>query len=216
MSRYKEFIKSFQKAILNNKRNIEEIELIAVSKKKSKEDIVSIINEGQLSFGENQLQEIDEKWLNLRNDISNTTLHFIGNIQSKKMNDIIHCCDVIHTIDREKLIPIITKIDKSILNKKSFFVQINTGNEPQKSGVELENAEQFLELCKKNEIEISGLMCLPPINEPPHKHFEIMQSLAKNNHIKKLSMGMSNDFEVALQYGSTHIRIGTSIFGQRN
>ena len=216
MSRYQEFIKSFEKSVIKNKRYIEEIELIAVSKRQSTQDIISIINEGHLSFGENQLQEVEKKWLEIRKKIRRTRLNFIGSIQSKKMVDIINHCDAIHTVDREKLIPIIKRIDKSILKKKSFFVQINTGNEAQKSGVNLDRAEKFIELCHNNEIKINGLMCIPPENDPPEKHFQIMQSIAKNNHVKNLSMGMSNDFDVAIKYGSTHIRIGTAIFGKRN
>ena len=194
MSRYQEFIKSFEKSVIKNKRHIEEIELIAVSKRQSTQDIISIFNEGQLSFGENQLQEVERKWSELRKNMLSARLHFIGSIQSKKVVNIIKQCDAIHTIDREKLIPIIKRIDKSILKNKSFFVQINTGTE----------------------LKIDGLMCLPPENEPPEKHFQIMQSIAKNNHVKNLSMGMSNDFDVAIKYGSTHIRIGTAIFGKRN
>jgi len=216
MSRYQEFIKSFEKSVIKNKRYIEEIELIAVSKRQSTQDIISIINEGHLSFGENQLQEVEKKWLEIRKKIRRTRLNFIGSIQSKKMVDIINHCDAIHTVDREKLIPIIKTIDKSILKNKSFFVQINTGNEPQKSGIGLDSAESFIESCHNNEIKIDGLMCLPPENDPPEKHFQIMQSIAKNNHIKNLSMGMSNDFDIAIKYGSTHIRIGTAIFGKRN
>ena len=216
MSRYQEFIKSFEKSVIKNKRHIEEIELIAVSKRQSTQDIISIFNEGQLSFGENQLQEVERKWSELRKNMLSARLHFIGSIQSKKVVNIIKQCDAIHTIDREKLIPIIKRIDKSILKNKSFFVQINTGTEPQKSGIDLDGAEKFIELCRNNEIKIDGLMCLPPENEPPEKHFQIMQSIAKNNHVKNLSMGMSNDFDVAIKYGSTHIRIGTAIFGKRN
>ena len=122
---------------------------------------------------------------------------------------------MIHTIDREKLLPLINQTDQEILKKRSFFVQINTGNEPQKSGVRLDLAEEFLQNCKNNKIEINGLMCLPPIKESPSKHFEILQSLAKNNNIKYLSMGMSDDYDTALKYGSTHIRIGSAIFGNR-
>ena len=216
MSRYQEFIKSFEKSVIKNKRHIEEIELIAVSKRQSTQDIISIFNQGQLSFGENQLQEVERKWSELRKNMLSARLHFIGSIQSKKVVNIIKQCDAIHTIDREKLIPIIKRIDKSILKNKSFFVQINTGTEPQKSGIDLDGAERFIELCRNNEIKIDGLMCLPPENEPPEKHFQIMQSIAKNNHVKNLSMGMSNDFDVAIKYGSTHIRIGTAIFGKRN
>ena len=216
MSRYKEFVKNFTKAVLRARRNIEEIEIIAVSKRKKTSDIQLIIEEGHLSFGENQLQEVVYKWPEIRQKILNTKLHFVGGIQSKKLSDIVKYCDVIHTIDREKLLPILKKIDNSLLSRKDFFVQINTGHESQKSGVSLKKAENFIEICKNNEILINGLMCLPPINEPPEKHFQIMQSLASNNHIKYLSMGMSNDYETALEYGSTHIRIGTAIFGQRD
>jgi len=215
MSKYKEFIKDFEKSVLKNKRDIQEIELIAVSKRKSVDDINSIIIEGHTSFGENQLQEIITKWPQLRIQNSNTKLHFIGSIQSNKLIDIINYCDIIHTIDRQKLLPIISRVDKTILKNKSFFVQINTGDELQKSGVYLNDAEEFLQQCKNNEIKINGLMCLPPEKESPAKHFQIMQSLAKNNNIKNLSMGMSNDYEIALKYGSTHIRIGTAIFGKR-
>jgi len=215
MSRYQNFIKNFEKAVLKNNRHIEEIEVIAVSKRKEIKDIQLVIEEGHLSFGENQLQEVTTKWPEIKKNNLEIKLHFIGGIQSKKLNDIIRSCDVIHTIDREKLLPIIKKLDNSILEKKIFFIQVNTGNEAQKSGVSLNNAESFLEACKNNKVNIDGLMCLPPINEPPAKHFQIMQSLAQNNHIKFLSMGMSDDYDIALKYGSTHIRVGTSIFGQR-
>ena len=216
MSLYKEFTKNFEKALIKSKRDIEEIEIIAVSKRKSIDQISSIISEGQLSFGENQLQEVIKKWPLLKSKSQKTKLHFIGSIQSKKLNDIINYCDVIHTIDREKLINIISKLDKSILKNKSFFVQINTGNEPQKSGVDLNYAEEFLEICRNNFVQIDGLMCLPPENELPDKHFQTLQSLAMNNNIKNLSMGMSNDYHIALKYGSTQIRVGTAIFGVRD
>ena len=216
MPRYQEFIINFNKAVLKSKRHIEEIEIIAVSKRKQTDDIQLIIDEGHLSFGENQLQEVIKKWPEIKKENIKTKLHFIGSIQSKKLSDIVHYCDVIHTIDREKLLPILKGIDNSILQKKDFFVQINTGNEEQKSGVSLNNAEKFLQACKNNEIQVDGLMCLPPINESPAKHFQIMQSLANNNNIKYLSMGMSDDYEIALQFGSTHIRVGTAIFGQRD
>ena len=216
MSKYTDFLKNFENAVLNSKRHIEEIELIAVSKRKSIENILSVINEGQISFGENQLQEIDKKWPLIKDNNQKLKLHFIGSIQSKKLQNIINHCDVIHTIDREKLIHIISKLDKDTLMGKSFFIQINTGNEPQKSGVDLNYAEEFFQLCRNQSINIDGLMCLPPGNEEPDRHFQILQSLATNNHIKNLSMGMSNDYSVAIKYGSTHIRVGSAIFGNRD
>ena len=216
MSRYQEFLKSFEKSVLESKRNIEEIELIAVSKRQSIENILSIINEGHLCFGENQIQEVLKKWPEIKGDHPKVKTHFIGTIQSKKLVEITQSCDVVHTIDREKLLQILSKMDQKLLVEKSFFIQINTGNELQKSGIKLDYAEEFLELCKNHDIKADGLMCIPPENESPAKHFEIMQSLARNNHIKNLSMGMSNDFDIALQYGSTHIRVGTAIFGKRD
>ena len=216
MSQYREFLKNFEIAVLQSKRHIEEIELIAVSKRQSIDNILSVINEGQMSFGENQLQEINKKWPLIKDVNQKLKLHFIGSIQSKKLQNIINHCDVIHTIDREKLIQIISKLDKDTLLGKSFFIQINTGNEPQKSGINLNYAEEFFQLCRNQNININGLMCLPPENEEPDKHFEILQSLANNNHIKNLSMGMSNDYAVAIKYGSTHIRVGSAIFGNRN
>ena len=216
MSQYREFLKNFEIAVLQSKRHIEEIELIAVSKRQSIDNILSVINEGHASFGENQLQEIDKKWPLIKVTNQKLKLHFIGSIQSKKLQNIINHCDVIHTIDREKLIQIISKLDKDTLLGKSFFIQINTGNESQKSGINLNYAEEFFQLCRNQNINIDGLMCLPPENEEPDKHFEILQSLANNNHIKNLSMGMSNDYAVAIKYGSTHIRVGSAIFGNRN
>ena len=208
--------KNFEKSVSSAKRSIEEIEVIAVSKRKSTQDILAILQEGHLSYGENQLQEVKKKWPELSSIYKNIKLHFIGSLQSKKIVDIITNCDVIHALDREKLVNIISKLDKSLIAKKTFFVQINTGSEVQKSGVDLNYAEEFIQLCRQNGIKISGLMCLPPENEQPDKHFQILQSLAKNNHIANLSMGMSNDYDIALKYGSTHIRVGTAIFGERS
>ncbi|MDA9864724.1 YggS family pyridoxal phosphate-dependent enzyme [Pelagibacterales bacterium] len=216
MSNYKDFLVDFEKSILSNKRDIEEVELIAVSKRKSEEDIRSVINLGHRTFGENQIQEIIKKWPNLKNQFHNIKVHFIGSIQSKKIHQIIEQCDVIHTIDREKIIGIISEIDYSKIKDKTFFIQVNTGSEIQKSGVSLDQVESLIQKCKDYNIKIDGLMCLPPENEAPDKHFAILQSLAKNNYIKYLSMGMTNDYDTALKYGATHIRVGTAIFGSRD
>ena len=216
MSRYKEFLKNFEKSVLSSKRAIEEIELIAVSKRKTPLDILTVLQEGHLSYGENQLQEVTKKWPELRLQYKNTKLHFIGSAQSKKIVDIVTNCDVIHTLDREKIIDIISQMDSLKIKDKTFFIQVNTGNEVQKSGVNLEQAETLIQKCKNNNLNIDGLMCLPPESEAPDKHFATLQSLAKNNHIKYLSMGMTNDYDTALKYGATHIRIGTAIFGSRD
>ena len=216
MSNYKDFLVDFEKSILRNKRAIEEVELIAVSKRKAEEDILSVINLGHRAFGENQIQEVIKKWPNLKNQFHNIKVHFIGSIQSKKIHQIIEQCDVIHTIDREKIIGIISEMDYSKIKDKTFFIQVNTGSEIQKSGVSLDQVEALIQKCKDYKIKIDGLMCLPPENEAPDKHFAILQSLTKNNHIKYLSMGMTNDYDTALKYGATHIRVGTAIFGSRD
>jgi pyridoxal phosphate enzyme (YggS family) len=216
MPSYNNFLKDFEKSIIRNKRAIEEVELVAVSKKKSKEEILPVINLGHRSFGENQLQEVIKKWPSLKSQFDDIKVHFIGSIQSKKVHQIIEQCDVIHTLDREKIIGIISEIDYSKIKDKTFFMQVNTGSEVQKSGVSLDQVEVLIQKCKNYNIKIDGLMCLPPENEIPDKHFEILQSLAKNNHLKYLSMGMTNDYDSALKYGATHIRVGTAIFGSRN
>ena len=216
MSNYKDFLVDFEKSILRNKRAIEEVELIAVSKRKAEEDILPVINLGHRTFGENQIQEVLKKWPNLKNQFHDIKVHFIGSIQSKKIHQIIEQCDVIHTIDREKIIGIIAEMDYSKIKDKTFFIQVNTGSEIQKSGVSLDQVEALIQKCKDYKININGLMCLPPENEAPDKHFAILQSLAKNNYIKYLSMGMTNDYDIALKYGATHIRVGTAIFGSRD
>jgi len=216
MSNYKDFLKDFEKSVLRNNREIEDVELIAVSKRKSEEDILPIINLGHKNFGENQLQELIKKWPSLKNQFHDIKVHFIGSIQSKKIHQIIEQCDVIHTLDREKIIGIISEIDYPKIKDKTFFIQVNTGSEVQKSGIILDQAESLIQKCKDYKVKIDGLMCLPPENEVPDKHFEILQSLAKNNHIKYLSMGMTNDYDTALKYGATHIRVGTAIFGSRD
>ena len=202
------------KLLISN--NIEEVELIAVSKRKAEEDILPVINLGHRAFGENQIQEVLKKWPNLKNQFHDVKVHFIGSIQSKKIHQIIEQCDVIHTIDREKIIGIIAEMDYSKIKDKTFFIQVNTGSEIQKSGVSLDQVEALIQKCKDYKIKIDGLMCLPPENEAPDKHFAILQSLAKNNYIKYLSMGMTNDYDSALKYGATHIRVGTAIFGSRD
>lgn len=216
MSNYKDFLKDFEKSILRNNRFIEDVELIAVSKRKSEENILPVINLGHKNFGENQLQEVIKKWPSLKSQFDDIKVHFIGSIQSKKIQQIIEQCDVIHTLDREKIISIISAMDYSKIRNKTFFIQVNTGSEVQKSGVALDQVEALIEKCTNYNIKIDGLMCLPPENETPDKHFEILQSLAKNNHLKYLSMGMTNDYESALKYGATHIRVGTAIFGSRD
>ncbi len=217
MSRYKNFLSSLEVSLRSANRNSQDIELIAVSKKKSAIDIQKVIDEGHLSFGENQIQEIESKWPELKNLNSNITLHFIGSIQSRKVEQIHKYCEVIHSIDRKKIVKKFAELETSQDIKRKYFIQINTGNESQKSGVLLNEADEFISDCKSNyNLNIAGLMCLPPINEDPRTHFLNLADLGKKFNLNCLSMGMSGDYQVALECGATHIRIGTHIFGERS
>ncbi len=201
----------------NTNRDISEVELIAVSKKKSIEDIRQVIQAGHRSFGENQIQEVENKWIDLKKEYPDLKLHFIGGIQSKKVKSIFQYCDVVHSVDRIKIIELFSGLEEQQGLSREYFIQINTGNEAQKGGVMLEEANNFISSCKNNyNLNIAGLMCLPPLNEDPEKHFLKLAKLADQFNLSSLSMGMSNDFKVALECGATHIRIGTKIFGERN
>ena len=203
-------------AVSEANRDIDEIDLIAVSKKKSSEDIRKVINFEHSSYGENQIQEVEKKWVDLKKEFPSLKLHFIGGIQSRKVKAIYSHCDVIHSLDRMKIVKLFSELETSQGISKDYFIQINTGDESQKSGVLLSEADEFISSCIENyNLNIVGLMCIPPFNEDPQKHFMTLSNMAKNFNLPSLSMGMSNDFKVALKCGATHIRIGTKIFGER-
>ena len=217
MNNYKNFIQNLENTAQRANRNIEDIDLIAVSKKKPAQDIQSVIDDGHTSFGENQIQEIERKWPDLKKLNSNIQLHFIGNIQSRKVESIHENCEVIHSIDRMKVVKLFAEIENLKNVRRKYFIQINTGNEPQKSGVMLSEADKFItESLENYNLNIVGLMCIPPIDENPKTYFLTLAGIAKKFNLSSLSMGMSNDYEVALECGATHIRIGTKIFGERN
>ena len=214
---YENFLTEFNKAILEAGRYLEEIELIAVSKKKSLDDIKKVHKAGHFSFGENQIQEIENKWIDYKKENKNIVLHYVGSIQSRKTTTILDYCDVIHSVDRLKIIKLIKQYEENTGIKRKYFLQINTGNEPQKSGILLKEADSFIEECTTvHDFNIFGLMCLPPINDDPSKHFNTLRDLASNHNITALSMGMSHDYKEAIKCGATHVRIGTSIFGARS
>ncbi len=217
MSLYQNFLNQFKIAVADANRDIEEVDLIAVSKKKSSNDIQKVIGSTHKSFGENQIQEVEKKWVELKKDSSDLKLHFIGGIQSRKVKSIYKHCDVIHSLDRIKIVKLFNECEVINEVKKEYFIQINTGDEPQKSGVMISEADEFISSCVENyNLKIVGLMSIPPLDEDPKKHFLNLADIAKNSNLPSLSMGMSNDYEVALKCGATHIRIGTKIFGERN
>ncbi len=217
MDKFSKFKKTLENALIQSNRDYEEVTVIAVSKRKSIEEIKPIMDAGHIDFGENKIQELEKKWPILKKNNHDVKIHYLGSIQSKKTKQIFEQCDFIHSIDRLKIVSIIKDLELETKIQKEYFVQINTGDEEQKSGVKINEAEKFITEClEKYHFKISGLMCLPPINDKPEKHFNILRGIAKNFKIPHLSMGMSNDFEIALKCGATHIRVGTLIFGERN
>ena len=196
-------------------RQNDKINVIAVSKVQPIARIKKVLNEGHRLFGENRVQESLEKWPKLIDEYGKIELHLVGSLQTNKVKDAMNLFDVIHSIDREKLIVKIANEAQNLGFCPDLFIQVNTGNETQKAGVKKEEVTKLLELAKLHSLPIIGLMCLPPINELPSDHFKILKRIAKEHNLQRVSMGMSNDFEDAIKFGATDIRIGSAIFGPR-
>ena len=196
-------------------RQNDKINVIAVSKVQPFARIKKVLNEGHRLFGENSVQESLEKWPKLIDEYGKIELHLVGSLQTNKVKDAMNLFDVIHSIDREKLIVKIANEAQNLGFCPDLFIQVNTGNETQKAGVKKEEVTKLLELAKLHSLPIIGLMCLPPINELPSDHFKILNRIAKEHNLQRVSMGMSNDFEDAIKFGATDIRIGSAIFGPR-
>ena len=190
--------------------------LIAVSKQQPDEKILNALKIGQRIFGENKLQEALKRWTPLINVYKDIELHYIGHLQSNKVKSALNFFNVIHTLDRESLALEVSKHLTSSSKTNSFMIQVNTGNEKTKSGIGLDDFEEFLEFVKSLKIPVKGLMCLPPVNENPSIHFFMLRELANKYELSDLSMGMSMDFEKAISFGSTYLRIGSSFFGKRD
>ena len=207
---------AIDKKLSSLSRNIADVELIAVSKKQSKERIIELLECGHRSFGENQIQEIEKKWPLLKAKFTDVNLSFIGSIQSRKVKKICELCDVIHSVDREKIVKLISKLKFQGINIPKLFLQVNIGLESQKSGVHPNDVKEFIEMSlKKYHVSFEGLMCLPPEGKDPKEYFDQLKILSLSNNLEKLSMGMSDDYLSALESGATHIRVGSSIFGER-
>ena len=197
-------------------RQVSEITLIAVSKTFGMEDILPVLQAGQTAFGENRVQEAASKWPTLRTSAPLLELHLIGPLQSNKAADAIHLFDAIHTIDRPRIAQAVAAEMAKQARQLQLFIQVNTGDEKQKAGVTVASADDFIADCRnKYGLRIAGLMCIPPINDVPDKHFAVLAQIARRNDLKKLSMGMSGDFEAAIKHGATHVRVGSAIFGTR-
>jgi pyridoxal phosphate enzyme (YggS family) len=197
-------------------RDAAEVTLVAVSKTFPPEAIAPVIEAGQRVFGENRVQEAKSKWPPLLAQHANIALHLIGPLQSNKAKEAVALFDAIHSLDRPSLAEALGKEIAKQGRKPTLFVEINTGAEAQKAGVLPQEADSFLAACRdRYGLQVSGLMCIPPLGEPPGPHFALTAMIARRNGLKLLSMGMSADFAVAISLGATHVRVGSAIFGGR-
>jgi PLP dependent protein len=198
------------------KRVLPPVQLIAVSKTFEAPDIRPVLEAGQRVFGENRVQEAQKKWPQLRTEYSGVELHLIGPLQSNKAAEAVALFDVIQTVDRIKIAEALARECQKQGRSLQFYVQINTGREPQKAGVLPEEADMFIAKCRDEfGLNMVGLMCIPPLDEDPRPHFKMLREMAKRNGLAKLSMGMSSDFEIAIAEGATAVRVGSAIFGAR-
>jgi len=199
--------------ILNSIQSVsKETKLIVVTKNQQIDNINPLINLNHFHFGENRVQEASLKWKNLISN-SNLKLHLIGKLQSNKAKDAFEIFDYIHTLDNEKLAKIFSKLEESSIRKIKYFIQVNIGNEPQKNGISVDKVHQFVKYCMNDlKLNIVGLMCIPPAEGDPTQYFTSLAELARVNNLKELSMGMSNDYECAINNGATFVRVGSKIF----
>jgi PLP dependent protein len=197
-------------------RAIGSTQLLAVSKVQPNERVLNVLEQGHLIFGENKVQEAHSKWQMFRENFSSVKVHLIGPLQSNKVKQAVELFDAIHTLDRLKLAQKISNEVQTQGKAPDMFIQINTGEEKQKSGISPSEADQFISDCISLDLPIIGLMVIPPINDEPTLHFGLLRKIAHRNGLTGLSMGMSSDFESAIAMGATHIRVGSAIFGERD
>ncbi|NBR90538.1 MAG: YggS family pyridoxal phosphate-dependent enzyme [Rhodobacteraceae bacterium] len=193
----------------------ESVTLIAVSKVQPLERVEEVLQAGHRVFGENRVQEAEGKWPAFQEKFGKVDLHLIGPLQTNKARAAMELFDTIQTLDREKLATTIARLAQEMGECPGLFIQVNTGEEDQKAGVLPREADGFIEMVRKLDLPVKGLMCIPPVEEEPSLHFALLRKIAERNGISGLSMGMSSDFETAIGLGATHIRVGSAIFGER-
>ena len=203
------------KAAKEAERDPADITLIAVSKVQPNDRVEAVLREGHRSFGENRVQEAAGKWPDFRETFDGIDLHLIGPLQSNKARQAFELFDMIHTLDRPKLAKTFARLAQEMGQCPPLFVQVNTGEEPQKAGIAPDDTDAFVKECHALDLPIRGLMCIPPVDETPSLHFALLRKLADRNGLDQLSMGMSDDFEQAIAFGATHIRVGSALFGER-
>ena len=191
------------------------VQLIAVSKVQPNERVQAVLAEGHRCFGENKVQEAAGKWPDFAEQFDGIDLHLIGPLQTNKARQAMELFDSIHSVDRPKLANTIARLAQELGKCPDLFVQVNTGEEEQKAGVMPADADAFIAECRKLDLPVKGLMCIPPVEEEPSLHFALLAKIAERNGLQGLSMGMSGDFEKAIALGATHVRVGSAIFGVR-
>lgn len=197
-------------------RALGSVRLIAVSKVQPLERVVAVLDEGHRVFGENYVQETQGKWPDLRARFGAVELHMIGPLQTNKAKVAVELFEAIHTLDRASLAEKLAKLAQTRGVCPQLFVQVNTGEEPQKAGILPGEADAFIAQCRSMDLPLAGAMCIPPEGEDPVPHFRALAGIARRNGLDGLSMGMSGDFEAAIAEGATHVRVGSAIFGARN
>lgn len=200
---------------LNPARDPADITLIAVSKVQPPERVQAVLQEGHRIFGENRVQEAQSRWPDFQARFDGINLHLIGPLQTNKTRQAVEMFGTIHTVDRPKLARRLADLAQERGQSPDLFIQVNTGEEPQKAGCLPSDADAFIAEARAMDLPLIGLMCIPPVEEEPSRHFALLAEIAKRNDLKGLSMGMSADFERAIAQGATHIRVGSAIFGER-
>ena len=192
------------------------VELIAVSKVQPNDRVAAVLEEGHRVFGENRVQEAAAKWPDFRARFEGVQLHLIGPLQTNKVRQAMELVDAIHSVDRPKLAQTIARLAQELGHCPRLFIQVNTGAEEQKAGILPGEADAFVAECRGLDLPIEGLMCIPPVEEEASLHFALLAKIAERNGLAGLSMGMSGDFEKAIAFGATHVRVGSAIFGERS
>jgi pyridoxal phosphate enzyme (YggS family) len=192
------------------------VKLIAVSKVQPLDRIEAVLEEGHRLFGENRVQEAAGKWPGFRSLYPGVEVHLIGPLQTNKARQAVELFEAIHSVDRVKLAEVLARLADERGACPDLFLQVNTGEEPQKAGVLPEEADGFVAACRALSLPVRGLMCIPPADEEPSLHFALLAKIAARNGLTELSMGMSADFETAIAFGATHVRVGSAIFGERS
>ena len=211
---YKQILEDIKITCLNNKRDPKSVNIIAICKRQPLQKITQAIDAGINNFGENRVQDGINRWSKIKS--KNISLSFVGPLQTNKSEDAINQFHEIQSLDRIKLVKSLSKAESKLNKKLNYMVQVNTGSEAQKSGINPNEVDDFIKLCKKDfGLKVTGLMCIPPINQNPAIHFAFMLEIYKRNNLQYLSMGMSNDYKTAIEFGATHIRIGSKLFGKR-